>query len=53
MPINTQVTIKDGCLKGRHGIVVEHFSIEDEVEIQIDDITSVTINTKYIKKGWN
>lgn len=48
--VNAPATILKGILAGKTGTVVEFYSIEDEVEIEVDDYTKVITSSRNIEQ---
>ncbi|WP_156396969.1 hypothetical protein [Paenibacillus sp. Soil724D2] len=48
--LNAPATILNGILAGKTGTVVEYYSIEDQVEIEVDDYTTVITSSENIEQ---
>ena len=48
--INAPATILNGILAGHTGTVVEYYSIEKKVEIELDDYTTVITSSENIEQ---
>lgn len=50
LKVNSTCTINYGILKGCLGLIVGYNCLEDEVIIQIDDVTQVIIASEYVNQ---
>ncbi len=48
--VNAPATILNGILAGKTGTVVEYYSIENQVEIEVDDYTTVITSSVNIEQ---
>lgn len=49
--INQPAYITAGILQGQSGTLVAHYSLEQQVEIELDSETSVIIGSQCIRQG--
>jgi hypothetical protein len=50
MPINTHVIILAGALNGMDGRITAYYGLEQQVEVEIDFLTSVITDASNVRK---